>query len=54
MCRAEFPLKSDEEVDVLVTSAQSDLDKSNDIISTQSLNSLVRTSRVSASQSDVT
>ncbi|KAG7229804.1 hypothetical protein INR49_012453 [Caranx melampygus] len=38
--QAEFPLKSDEEVDVLVTSAQSDPDKSNDIISTQRLNSL--------------
>ncbi|XP_022605571.1 translin-associated factor X-interacting protein 1 [Seriola dumerili] len=46
--RAEFPLKSDEEVDVLVTSAQSEPDRSDDIISSQRLNSLPAESGVAA------
>ncbi|XP_050929155.1 translin-associated factor X-interacting protein 1 isoform X2 [Lates calcarifer] len=42
--RTAFPLKSDEEIDELVSSAQSESDRS-DIISSQILHSLVRTSR---------
>lgn len=43
--RAAFPLKSDEEIDELVASAQSEPDSSNDAISSQRLHSLVCSNR---------
>ncbi|XP_071313947.1 translin-associated factor X-interacting protein 1 isoform X2 [Trachinotus anak] len=46
--RADFPLMSNEDTDVLVTSAQSEPDRSNDIISSQRLNSLPAESGVAA------
>lgn len=41
--RTAFPLKSDQEIDELVVSAQSEPDSSNDAISSQRPHSLVRT-----------
>lgn len=43
--RTAFPLKSDQELDELVASTQSEPDSNNDGISSQRLHSLVRTSR---------